>query len=205
MTEWLEKWKSLQQSLFGGAQKSGLLSARVAWMGAVGILLLIFGGVYDGSWSKTPAPEAQKAEKTPVKQAASAGGMAEYALEEKLSQALSRVKGAGTVTVSLTYGGSARQEHEKNRTKETKVVQEKDTSGGVRTTTESKESEQVLMSKESGADKPVTIAEARPEIRGVLVVADGAMDSTVKADLTRAVETGLGVASYKITVLPQGK
>ena len=49
------------------------------------------------------------------------------------------------------------------------------------------------------------VREYKPEIKGVLIVAEGANDSTVKASLTRAVELGLGIAPYKITVLPQRK
>jgi stage III sporulation protein AG len=38
-----------------------------------------------------------------------------------------------------------------------------------------------------------------------LVIAEGAADSAVKASLTKAVEAGLGLPAYKITVLPQRK
>ena len=61
------------------------------------------------------------------------------------------------------------------------------------------------MSKESGTDRPVMVRESKPVIKGVLVIADGAHDSLVKANLSKAVETGLGVPPYKITVLPQRK
>jgi stage III sporulation protein AG len=85
------------------------------------------------------------------------------------------------------------------------MIQEKDPAGGVRTTTETKENQQILLGKENGTDKPVMVREIKPPIKGVLIIAEGAYDSTVKANLTKAVEAGLGIPSYKITVLPQRK
>lgn len=209
MNEWLEKMKVWQKGFAGSVGKTNLFSSRVVWLGAIGVLLLAFGAVYDPPEAKDPAadrPGSKTETAGPEKTGFYSAPSGEEALmEEKLAALLSNVKGAGKVMVSVTLEGSARQEHEKNTTRETKVVEEKDTAGGVRTTKESKESAQVLMSKEGAADRPVMVSRTRPEIKGVLIVAEGAADSSVKADLTRAAETGLGIASHKITVLPQGK
>ena len=62
-----------------------------------------------------------------------------------------------------------------------------------------------LLRQCNGADRPVMVREAKPTIKGVLVIAAGAADSAVKANLTRAVEAGLGIPTYKITVLPLRK
>lgn len=201
MSELQERIKTMQSFL----QNHGL-NIRVIWLGLIGILLLIFGSFFDGNLLSSkivPVPET----KEDAALITSKGNDTSYEknLENKLTQLLSRTKGAGNVAVSITVEGSSRQEHEKNIVKETKTVQEKDTSGGVRTTTEIKENQQVLVNKENGIDKPVILREINPEIKGVLVIADGAADSVVKANLTKAVETGLGIASYKITVLPQRK
>ena len=109
------------------------------------------------------------------------------------------------VDVNITWENSSTQEHAKNVTKESKTIQEKDTTGGVRSTTETKESEQILVGKENGVDRPVIVREIKPMVKGVLVIAEGAYDSNVKASLTKAVESGLGIPSYKITVLAQKK
>lgn len=181
--------------------KNGAVNTRLIWLGLIGIGLLLFGGVFDNMGTKPKGevvPEVIKSE-LPGK------NNYEEALEGKLSTILTKVKGAGNVVVNITLENSSMQEHAKNRVKESKVVQEKDTSGGIRTTTETKESEQILVGKENGADHPVVVQEIKPIIKGVLVIADGAYDSTVKANLTKAVEAGLGVPPYKITVLAQRK
>lgn len=208
MNDWLEKLRNFQQEFLISLKKTNILNTRIVWLGIIGVLLLVFGNVFDGNVLKSsmidevPARQEKNRESTALP---ATGTNDEKFIEEKIARLLSSVKGAGNVMASVTLEGSARQEHAKNITKESKVIEEKDTSGGVRTTSENKESEQILLSKESGTDKPVMVSESKARIKGVLIVAEGANDSVVKANLTKAVETGLGIASYKITVLPQGK
>ena len=181
--------------------KAGAGNTRLLWLGALGIVLLAAGSMYE---PLVATPKTNSPAET-VKNAPLLNRSYEELLESKLSSLLAQVKGAGTVAVSITLEKSSRQEHAKNITKETKTIQEKDNAGSIRTTTETKESEQVLLSKENGLDKPVMVQEYKPIIKGVLVVAEGAYDSSVKSSLTKAVETGLGIPAYKITVLPQRK
>lgn len=198
LKEWLSGAKKVIPSQI---VKDGVLNARLIWLGLLGVLLLVVGGFYDPLTTPSkPSVQTETAKSNPV-----VSRSYEEALESKVGNLLAQVKGAGAVSVSITLERSGRQEHAKNITKETRTVQEKDNAGGIRTTTETKESEQVLLSKENGADKPVMVQEYKPVIKGVLVVAEGAHDSAVKASLTRAVESGLGIPSYKITVLPQRK
>lgn len=183
--------------------KEGALNTRLLLLGILGIILLLIGSVYDGQINKnSPEIPSEIVKSVP---GPSVARSYEEALEAKLSNLLSQVRGAGAVAVSITLESSATQEHAKNLVKETKTIQEKDTAGGIRTTVETKENQQILLGKESGIDKPVMVREVKPIIKGVLVIAEGAYDSSVKANLTKAVEAGLGIPSYRITVLPQRK
>lgn len=178
-------------------------NAKLVVIGVVGVLLVIAGGLFDGKTQEAlPATPLSDAAKTSANMPQRS---VEEALEAKLANLLAQVKGAGSVAVNVTLENSAAVDFAKNVTKENKTIQENDNAGGIRTTTESKESEQILMGKENGIDKPVMVRETKPIIKGVLVIAEGATDSTVKSNLTKAVETGLGVAAYKVTVLPQRK
>lgn len=181
--------------------KDGVINTRLIWLGLLGILLLLSGGILDNLSTKSKVEVPMEVVKSPLP----SNNTYEEVLEGKLSLILAKVKGAGTVAVHITLENSSTQEHAKNMIKESKVIQEKDTSGGIRTTTETKESEQILMSKENGIDRPVLVQEIKPLIKGVLVLAEGASDSIVKANLTKAVEAGLGVPPYRITVLTQRK
>lgn len=189
-----------RKSFIGKLFREGVLNTKLLILGGFGALLLVAGGIFD-------SPSTQvKVRNTDMPQAIqNANRSYEDVLEGKIANLLSQVRGAGAVSVSVTLESSGSVEHAKNIVRETKTIQEKDHSGGIRTTTEAKESEQILMSKEGGSDRPVMVREYKPVIKGVLIVADGAQESSVKANLTKAVETGLGIPSYKITVLPHRK
>jgi stage III sporulation protein AG len=177
------------------------ISGRLVLLAVLGVGLLLFGSFIDTQPAKSRTDQPAET----VRNVPTVNRSYEEALEAKLANLLSQVKGAGAVTVSITLENGSANEFAKNTTKESKTIQEKDTAGGIRTTTESKESDQILLSKENGLDRPVTVREIKPVIKGVLVIAEGAQDSVVKANLTRAVEAGLGIPVYKITVLPQRK
>jgi len=181
--------------------KDGVINTRLIWLGILGIMLLLAGGILDRLSDKSVAEVPAEL----VKNTAPIHNSYEELLEEKMVAVLTKVKGAGAVAVTITLENSSTQEHAKNIVRESKVIQEKDTSGGLRTTTETKENEQILINKENGIDRPVVVREVKPLIKGVLVIAEGAYDSNVKANLTKAIEIGLGVPNYKITVLAQKK
>ncbi len=193
MTEVLRRWWKPQSSI-GKA-----ISLRSVLLGALGIGLLIV-GTFITSPKSTPESIAPPPKNQSVE---TISRSYEEILEGKLANKLSQIRGAGMVMVTVTLESGPQQEYAKNITRESRVIQEKDTTGGTRTTTETKENDQILVSRESGADRPVIAREIKPQIKGVLVVAEGAADSQIKAQLMRAVESGLGVPPYKITVLPQ--
>lgn len=183
--------------------KEGALNTRLLLLGILGIILILIGGVFDGQIKEKRTDASNEILKS--QSVSSINRSYEEAIEAKLSNLLSQVKGAGSVAISVTLESGSAQDLAQNVVKETKTVQEKDTAGGIRTTVETKENHQILVSKENGIDKPVMVREYKPVIKGVLVIAEGAYDSNVKANLTKAIEAGLGIPSYKITVLPQRK
>lgn len=196
------------QTLFAGVKKvgsgfgrAGANHLKLIWMGVLGVLLIVAGSIFPAN----SARESNKQSSVPSVLSSSTPRSYEDVLEAKLSNLLSQMKGAGAVAVSITLESGAMQEYAKNVVREAKTIQEKDTSGGIRSTTESKETESILVSKENGADRPVILQERKPVVKGVLVIAEGAGDSQTKAQLTKAVEASLGIPSYKITVLPQRK
>ncbi|HPU36274.1 MAG TPA: hypothetical protein PLA91_05715, partial [Bacillota bacterium] len=54
---------------------------------------------------------------------------------------------------------------------------------------------------ENGEERPVVEREVAPQVAGVLVVAEGAGDSRIKARLFEATRVALGVDPQKILVL----
>lgn len=179
---------------------SKAVSLRSVLLGGLGLALLVVGSIIAPDKPAqenipAPAPQAQNIEAN--------NRSYEEILEGKLANKLSQIQGVGTVMVTVTLESGPQQEYARNVVRESRLTQEKDNNGGTRVTTETKENDQILVSRESGAERPVVAREIKPQIKGVLVVAEGAADSQIKGRLTRAVEAAIGIPSYKITVLPQ--
>jgi stage III sporulation protein AG len=90
-----------------------------------------------------------------------------------------------------------------NTTTGKKTIQERDQSGGTRQTTEDSGSGQLVMNRNgAGGEQPVVERELAPQVAGVLVVAEGAGDSRVRAKLFEATRVAMGIEPQKIVVLP---
>jgi stage III sporulation protein AG len=122
-------------------------------------------------------------------------------LENRLTEILSKIQDAGKVTVMITLKTGTEIVPAKDETVSDKTTNENDTEGGTRTINEKNTSEQVVfMNDQGGASKPLVLKEINPEIKGVIIVAEGAKDPKVKLKLTEAVQTVLDVPAYRVSV-----
>ena len=103
------------------------------------------------------------------------------ALEERLALALSRIEGAGEVSVILTVDSGMERVLATDRTQE-------QADGGV-----SIQEETVILSTDAG-EEAVLVTQRYPTFQGALVVCPGGDDPSVRLVLTQAVAalTGLG-------------
>lgn len=124
----------------------------------------------------------------------------ELALE--LERILARVSGAGKVDVGVTLSSTPVSQIGANVQSTEQQTSETDKQGGTRTITQRTTSSQpVILSQSSGGQALAVIATQRGAIAGVLVVAEGAGDSTVRSELTRACMTLLNLPAHRITVV----
>lgn len=129
----------------------------------------------------------------------------ERELAQELERILSRVTGVGGVDVSVTLSSSPVNQYGANTQTSEQKTTETDKQGGTRTITQTTNSEQlVVLSQGSGGQQLAIITTHRGEVAGVLVVAEGAGDSRVRSELTRACMTLLDLPAHRITVV-QGK
>ena len=128
---------------------------------------------------------------------------AEVALEQRLVEILSQMNGVGKISVSVTFKESPEYEYAINVSTSEKSITENDQTGGNRVTLDTTESGQLVLVRAASnvGEKPVIVKEIKPEILGVLVVAQGAGNSIVKAELTRAVQTLLGLNLDQVNVV----
>lgn len=148
---------------------------------AVGIVLLLWPS---GEKKKSPKAEldAQSAQEEPFDLAA---------LEEKLSQTLSKVEGAGKVSVTLTVKSGMEQ------------VLASDRSTSVTDRGSSVEEETVLVDSGSGQEA-VLLMQRYPTFQGALVVCEGGDNAEIRLLMARAVSALTGIGTDRITVCKGG-
>ena len=122
----------------------------------------------------------------------------EYAsyLENKLCNVLAHISGAGKIKVMITLACGVEYIYATNTTEETTSQ----TTNGNTTTKQTKKDEILLVSV-SGKSSPIILQENLPKVSGVLVVASGAKNISVRLELQKAVEALLEVDSKDIEIL----
>jgi len=121
--------------------------------------------------------------------------------EKKLEQILSEIKGAGTVKVMVTWNSDGEVVHAYNETEESLVREEQDSSGGSGRTDEKRLQKELVFMDSSTGRVPVVVRRIEPDVKGVVVVADGADSTVVRQDIINAVEALLGIPRHRIQVL----
>lgn len=107
--------------------------------------------------------------------------------EKRLSEILSQIDGAGSVSVMITYYSSS----EKNIAYETKQ----------NTASREDKSEKSVDKKAVMTDgEPMVVKEVYPKVKGVIVTAQGAGDASVRKAISEAVAASLDVPVHRICI-----
>lgn len=122
-------------------------------------------------------------------------------LELRLEKILSKINGVGKVSVLITYSESSTLVPIYNVSSSTSTVEEKDTSGGTRTTETQNNQKDVIT---DGTSNVITEKMIKPIVEGAIITAQGAEDSVVKSNIISAVEAVTGIATHKIQVFEMG-
>ncbi|HHW30475.1 MAG TPA: stage III sporulation protein AG [Clostridiaceae bacterium] len=127
-------------------------------------------------------------------------------MEKKLASILSKIDGVGKVDVMITYisGNEIVPAYEVKESENSSI--EKDSEGGTREVTQyDRETKVVYEDNNNGDKKPVILKNIYPEIKGVVVVAEGADKPGIKGKLIKAVEVLTGVPVHRIQILERAK
>lgn len=190
MKQWWEQIRS-----FGKQRKKEQLLTAVL---VVVILLLAF-------WPSAADHEKQEKQQTeevqtPV-QAEETNADERKKLEDDLKRILLQVEGVGEVDVAVTMESTGRKLVEKDVPLSESSVDE--TGNGTNSKKESKNSEEatVYLENADGTKAPYVIEETMPVVRGVLVVAQGADDPQVVAEIKEAAMALFHLEAHKIKVM----
>lgn len=125
----------------------------------------------------------------------------EKRLEEKIAANLESIKGVGKTKVLVTYNSSLIKEYARDESITKRTSKETDKEGGTRETEEVNESNRLVI---AGNTSPILVVEQRPEVAGVLVIAQGASDPKIKEQIFESVRTLLNIPPSKISVAALG-
>ncbi len=171
---------------------------------AIGMILLFV--VSDFNVSQTLPPEIkQEADKMTAQTYSEAGEIREYEklYEENLQKILEKVSGVGQVSVMVNIDSTEEVVLGANVRSNQRNTDETDRQGGNRKIAEITDDKQIVILRgNSSGESPVVIKRLKPEIRGVIVVAEGAANIRTHALLVDAVQRALNVGANKISILP---
>ncbi|HWP95914.1 MAG TPA: hypothetical protein VN426_03620 [Syntrophomonadaceae bacterium] len=188
LDEWVRAWRKNEE---GGvswfkAGKSRYLMVILICLGLLAILWPV-----TKSDVKTTTSDAQQAQ--------SLTGGAGSRMAADLEKILSKVEGAGKVDVSISLASEGSKTYASNTRSEKNTIEERDPKGSSKTTSQENISHDLAVS----AGSPLLLEDKTPEVLGVLVVADGATDATVRERLLNATATLLNVTTHKVLVMPR--
>ena len=190
MKQWWEQIRS-----FGKQRKKEQLLTAVL---VVVILLLAF-------WPSAADHEKQEKQQTEEVQtqvqAEETNADERKKLEDDLKRILLQVEGVGEVDVAVTMESTGRKLVEKDVPLSESSVDE--TGNGTNSKKESKNSEEatVYLENADGTKAPYVIEETMPVVRGVLVVAHGADNPQVVAEIKEAAMALFHLEAHKIKVM----
>lgn len=196
------KWlQSLIPSKKSGEEKTANKAKWMAIAAIIGISFMLLSDLKDRGEINAVLPQDSSEEGN--EQTAPAKEDFEKIYERELTAALEQIAGVSNVTVVVTIEASERKVFEKNTAVKTQETKEQDKRGGERTITDQTRDENLVMVKQDGGEAPVIQEMKKPDIRGVLVVAEGAENIQVKKWIIESVTRVLNVPSHRVAVMPK--
>ncbi len=154
----------------------------------VGILLLVIAIPVPGTKKNDKAAEETASLEIPQKQTT----------EEQLKHILQKISGVGQVEVLITYEDHGRVVVEKDESASEELVREADANGGTRTTTTSRNDMETVY---DGKESPYVVQEFSPVVKGILVVAEGGGNVSVKKQILETIQALFGLDVHKISIM----
>ncbi|CAM2809560.1 stage III sporulation protein AG [Paenibacillus sediminis] len=210
----MAKWLQKIEAWIGGGQGGGIGRLRTFRMliilALIGIAIMLF-----NSFVNVKKVESENVGREPPQQSSKSAFQTdstnennpfegiESDLEESMKEILEKIVGVGTVDVMVTVDSTEEIVVQRNVTDSQQLTDENDASGGKRHTTQFTRDGQIVTYEVSGDQTPIITKKLKPQVRGVLVVAKGAENKVVKGLIVDAVEKGLNVPAYRISVVPR--
>ena len=164
----------------------------IVFAGIAGMVLILLSSVLPRSPSKT----------TTQTQTESTNAQYEAKLEERLTNIVSNISGAGKTKVLVTLENGVENIYASDYKKNSDKTEEYN-SGITEKTQETTDSEEniVMVEGNDGRKQALITTQIEPQIKGVVIVCDGGESASVKQRIIEAVTTALDISSEKVCVI----
>lgn len=145
--------------------------------------------------------EAKTAEQSSNQYTQSKISEMEKEYEQQLISILEKIQGVTDVEVMVNLDSTDVTIYEKSITSGKQITDETDRNGGKRKVEDVTEDRQVMITRQGDKETPMIVQIKKPEVRGVLVVANGINSVKEKASLIESISKVLQVPTHRISVL----
>ncbi|WP_209123085.1 stage III sporulation protein AG [Alkalihalobacillus sp. BA299] len=206
--QWLKK---LFDQKAGSPKKKNTIQYVIMIL-CVGVGLMILGNFIGEDNSAPPSEpvfnddEDEKAEPA-LGRNSSSGPMTmedyEIRYENQLREVLEQMIGVSDVSIMINLAETEKSVYERNISTKHQKTDETDREGGTRKVDDLTRDEQVVIIRNGDSEEPLLVKKQKPEIRGVLVVAQGTDNIQVKSRVVEAVSRVLDVPAHRVSVMPK--
>lgn len=123
--------------------------------------------------------------------------------EQRIKEILEKMVGVGHVDVFVNIESTEEIVVYRNVRETQQTTDEKDRQGASRQVNDVSRSSEIVMNKSGGNDVPIIVKTTKPQIRGIVIVANGAENEVIKQMMLDAVRKGLDVAPHRISISPR--
>lgn len=122
--------------------------------------------------------------------------------KQTLKNMLNNIENVGNVDVKIYFKSSEVKIPAIEENTQDQITEETDSQGGKRATKQQNGGSKVVMAGDGSKNEPYILQVNKPEISGVLIVAEGASSAKVKYDIQVAVSALYGISIDKVNVYP---
>lgn len=127
----------------------------------------------------------------------------EKSYEDRMKDILEQMAGINGVEIMVTIESTEELIVHQNERETQHITEERDKNGANRHITDVTREGEIVLYTATGEEVPIILKTIKPKIRGVVVVAGGAENATVKKLIFDAVQKGLDVPSHRISIIPR--
>lgn len=210
--KWLEKFLSSLKT----KDKKTTKMQYIALLVLIAVFILLISNVFSSNQSENQLAEPPSMmesstgdednetwKQSDVSDATSKIGDLEAAYERDLVQLLDKITGVSDVEVMVNLDATNEQVYEKNLVIGSQVTSESDQNGGSRKIDDETREQTVVIIRQGEQEVPLLIQTKKPQVRGVLVVANGVDNLEVKKWVLEAVSKVLDVPAHRVSVMPK--